>query len=83
MQAVDRLNGPAGIARQLQGGTEKLAALFDHLTAPAVQGCVDEDGRAGGAQQIGARVQFPGVHQVALQMEDGNLFESGPSCGRW
>ena len=74
VDVVDALAGPVG---QGQGRSQQLRAALDHLPAPPVESGIDHHVGAGGHQQVGARGQMGTVHEIALDMEDRSLLESG------
>ncbi|GAO07584.1 putative transcriptional regulator [Streptomyces lydicamycinicus] len=66
VEAVDLLDGPAHLSRQLEGPLQQVMAVLGHLPAPAVEAGVDQHGRAGGTEQIGPGLEQGRVDQVAL-----------------
>ena len=69
MNALDPLDLRAGALREPQRAVKKLVAAFGHLPPPAVERSVDQNRRAGGAEEVGAGLQDGGINQVTLQVE--------------
>ena len=73
-QIVDLASDVPG---QVERPTEDLGSRGHRVTPPAVDGRVDHDVGTGGHQQVGTVGEMVGIDQIALDVEDRSLLETG------